>query len=82
MVRQGVLRLYVDNGTIETRSPLQPMGGGLLVRDNQSSAQRGNSAQRFWRGGRFRPWIIGTSASGVWRGGGFDEERVEPPMSQ
>jgi len=71
MVRQGVLRLYVDNGTIETRLTFTTYGEAVSS-SSQSSRKRleDNRSSTFGAGGGFGG-IVGNTLVGVGVAGGF-----------
>ena len=71
MVRQGILRLYVDNGIIETRLTFTTYG--LAVSSSSKSSRKqlqDNRASGFGAGGGFGA-IVGNTLAGFGAAGGF-----------
>ena len=70
MVRQGVLRLVVDNGTIETRLTFTTYGQAVSSSSKTNRARHEDSrANAFGAGGGFGA-LVGTSVVGAGAGGG------------
>jgi len=71
MVRQGILRLYVDNGIIETRLTFTTYGQAVSSSSKSSRKQlQDNRASGFGAGGGFGA-IVGSTLAGFGAAGGF-----------
>jgi len=71
MVRQGVLRLIVDTGTIETRLTFTTYGQAVSSSSKTNRSRHEDSlANAFGAGGGFGG-LVGTSVVGAGAGGGF-----------
>ena len=81
MVRQGVLRLYVDNGVIETRLTFTTYGEAVSSssKTNRSRIEE-NSASAFGAGGGFGG-LIGSTLAGFGAAGGFEKSKSSLTVS-
>ena len=81
MVRQGVLRLYVDNGVIETRLTFTTYGEAVSSssKTNRSRIEE-NSASAFGAGGGFGG-LIGNTLAGFGAAGGFEKSKSSLTVS-
>lgn len=81
MVRQGVLRLYVDNGVIETRLTFTTYGEAVSssAKTNRDRLEaKGTSG--FAAGGGFGA-LVGTTLAGFAGGGGFENSKSRLTVS-
>jgi len=81
MVRQGVLRLYVDNGVIETRLTFTTYGEAAFSSSKtKRSRLEDNSASAFGAGGGFGG-LIGSTLAGFGAAGGFEKSKSSLTVS-